>query len=85
VNKSVCLKCYAEGIVALKDTPYIWWNTDDFSSSWDQGTIICPHHIVFSEATKPGTWTVHKEQAWEQCPRKLEHAVADSVNIDKNK
>ena len=84
MNKSVCLQCYIKNVLNLPRIDTVW-TLEDFAKNWDYGTVSCPHHIVFPAATRPGTWSVDRSQAFEHCPRKLEHAVADSVNIDTDR
>jgi len=83
MNKAICRKCYDENIVKHKNfNDKTFWGLSSFDASWEEDIVICPHHVAFNTNT-PGTWSVYKEAAFKQCPRKFEHAVADSVNIDK--
>lgn len=85
MNKDVCHRCYLANIVnnpGIKKGQY--WRIEEFDLAWDTETVICPHHIVFPALAKgPGTWTVTKDSAFKLCPRKFEHAIAETVNIDK--
>lgn len=71
LSKDVCNKCLlslSEGLVNVSD------------KGWAEGYILCSEG---NSANKElWDWMSFKE-AFQRCPRKFEHAVAKSVNIDK--
>jgi hypothetical protein len=71
LSKEVCNRCLlslSEGLINVSD------------KGWAEGCILCSEG--HSSNTKLWDWRTFQE-AFARCPKRFEHAVAKSVNIDK--